>query len=326
MNRKPRLVITPGEPAGVGPDVLIQAVQQPVPAELVAIADPDLLQERAMRLGLPLKITIVSELSSLPEQNPSELFVMPVTMDVACKPGNPQLANANYILNTLGYAIEKCVYGWADGLVTGPVNKGDISRAGYEFTGHTEYLAAQCDASVVMLLVAESLRVAVLTRHIPLRAVANAITAPKLAAALRLLHATLAEQFQIEQPRIAVCGLNPHAGDQGHLGREEIDIIEPVIGELQRQGMHLEGPLSADSVFVKSRREQFDAILAMYHDQGLAPLKAVGFGGAVNVTLGLPFVRTSVDHGTAYELAGTGRADPGSMLAAIRLAAQLSTQ
>ena len=250
---------------------------------------------------------------------------MPVSLRAACKPGTLDPGNAEYVLDTLREATSQILAGHAAAMVTGPVHKGVINDAGIAFSGHTEFLAELAGVDrVVMMLVAGGLRVALATTHLPLRAVPEAVTAAGLRETLRIIQHDLTSRFGIVRPRIAVLGLNPHAGEGGHLGSEEIDIIEPVVVELKTEGMRLDGPLPADTAFVPRYLERFDAVLAMYHDQGLPVLKHAGFGHAVNVTLGLPFIRTSVDHGTALDLAGTGKADSGSMNAAIELARKMS--
>jgi 4-hydroxythreonine-4-phosphate dehydrogenase len=241
-------------------------------------------------------------------------------------PGTLDVRNAPHVLATLTRAANGCLEGEFDAIVTAPVHKGVINDAGIPFTGHTEFFAARAHSDVVMLLVAPGLRVALATTHLALSAVPAAITAASLVRTLRILNDDLRHRFGIAAPRIAVLGLNPHAGEGGHLGREEIDIIAPALAALRAEGLQLDGPLSADTAFVPAKREQYDAYLAMFHDQGLPVLKALGFGDGVNVTLGLPFIRTSVDHGTALDLAGTGRADPASMMAAAGLAAQLAAR
>jgi 4-hydroxythreonine-4-phosphate dehydrogenase len=320
----PRLFLTPGEPAGIGPDLALLAAGRRFDAELVAIADPGLLADRARRLRLRVRLDPFDADAPPRPHRPGRLAVAPVPLRAPAQPGRLDPANGAYVLDTLRHAVLLCrAPGTA--LVTGPVHKGVINESGTPFTGHTEYLAGLCGAPTpVMMLVAGSLRVALATTHLPLREVPDAITAGRLREVLRVLASGLRARFGIARPRILVAGLNPHAGEQGHLGREEVEIIEPVVRELRAEGLALTGPLPADTLFTRERLKQADAVLAMYHDQGLPVLKHSGFGDAVNVTLGLPFVRTSVDHGTALELAGTRRADPGSLLAALRLAAALA--
>lgn len=321
--RPPRLAVTPGEPAGVGPDLVVQAAASDHPAQLVAVADPDLLAARAARLGIALSLQPFDP--SLPRlsHRAGRLPVLAVPLRRPAEPGHLDPANGRYVLDTLAAACDGCLDGRFDALVTGPVHKGVINDAGLPFTGHTEFLAERCAAHPVMMLMAPGLRVALVTTHLPLARVSAAVTREGLEQVIRILVRDLRDRFRIDAPRILVCGLNPHAGEGGHLGREEIEVIEPVLKRLRSEGMHLVGPLPADTAFVPARIGAADAVLAMYHDQGLPVLKHLGFGQAVNVTLGLPIVRTSVDHGTAIDLAGTGRADPGSLRAALASAAEL---
>ncbi|WP_295455898.1 4-hydroxythreonine-4-phosphate dehydrogenase PdxA [uncultured Thiodictyon sp.] len=319
----PRLAVTPGEPAGIGPDLLVRLVQEPLNAQLVAVADPGLLTARARALGLPLQCLKYESEGARAPNPPGSVMVVPVALGAPVYPGRLDCTNAAYVLETLRVACDGARAGAFAALVTGPVHKGIINDAGLPFTGHTEFLAARCAAHPVMLLATPGLRVALVTTHLPLKEVAAAITAPLLAEVLTILHGDLVRRFGIADPRILVCGLNPHAGEGGHLGREEIEIIEPVLERLRGRGWDLRGPLPADTVFVPERLAGADAVLAMYHDQGLPVLKHLGFGQAVNITLGLPIIRTSVDHGTALDLAGTDRADLGSLRAAIDMAMQL---
>jgi len=321
----PRLFLTAGEPAGVGPDLALLAACRRHDAELVAVADPTLLAQRARALRLRVELQPFDPGAPARPHRPGHLPVAPVALRAPAPPGHLNPANAPYVLETLRLAVQLCRAQRGGALVTGPVHKGVINDAGVPFSGHTEYLADLCDVPTpVMMLVAGPLRVALATTHLPLREVPDAVTADRLRAVLRVLATGLRERLGIARPRILVAGLNPHAGEQGHLGREDVEIIAPVVRELRAQGLRLEGPLPADTLFTRERLKGADAVLAMYHDQGLPVLKHSGFGEAVNVTLGLPFARTSVDHGTALELAGTGRASPGSLLAAIRLAAVLA--
>ena len=319
-----RLAITPGEPAGIGPDLLIQLAQLPNPHELVAFADPALLQSRAEQLGLPLQLrTITGQPQPLAA---GELAISTVTMANPAFAGELDSANAGYVLQTLQAAIESCQNDTCQALVTGPVHKGVINDAGISFSGHTEFLAAQTDTHrVVMMLATEGLRVALATTHLPLADVPAAITPTLLEEVITILHRDLIDKFGIAKPRILVCGLNPHAGEGGHMGREEIDVIEPMLTQLNRHGLELVGPLPADSLFTPKHLNHCDAVLAMYHDQGLPVLKHKGFGNAVNITLGLPIIRTSVDHGTALDLAGTGQADTGSLQTAIDYAVHMAS-
>jgi 4-hydroxythreonine-4-phosphate dehydrogenase len=327
-SRPARILITPGEPAGIGPDLVCALAMHDWPAQLVAVADAGLLQERARLLGLPLSMQPVDDTFARQPHRAGRLPVLPVALGTPVTPGHLDPRNAGYVLETLRQACDRCLEGRADALVTGPVQKSVINDAGIDpsghFSGHTEFLAQRCGgAHPVMMLVAGTLRVALATTHLPLRAVVDAIDAHTLDHCLRTLYQSLRTRFGIAQPQILVCGLNPHAGEGGHLGREEIEIIVPVLERLRREGLQLDGPLPADTLFVPTRLREADAVLAMYHDQGLPVLKHAGFGTAVNVTLGLPIIRTSVDHGTALELAGSGRADSGSLRAALQLAQQL---
>ncbi len=325
MDTPLRVAFTPGEPAGIGPDLAVALAQRRLPAEVVAVCDPDLLAARARALGLPL--TVREAHFGRPPQPapPGTLACLPVPLAAAAEPGRPDPANARCVLDTLDAAVAACREGHCSALVTGPVHKAMINDAGITFTGHTEYLAELTGAPrVVMMLVAGDLRVALATTHLPLREVPAAITPQRLEGVLRVLHADLQRRFGLPSPRIAVLGLNPHAGEDGHLGREERDVMEPVLERLRGEGLALDGPLPADTAFTPPALARCDVVLAMYHDQGLPVLKHAGFGRAVNVTLGLPMVRTSVDHGTALELAGTGRADTGSLEAALALALALA--
>jgi 4-hydroxythreonine-4-phosphate dehydrogenase len=317
------IVITAGEPAGIGPDICVQIAQQinSLPP-LAVIADPALLLDRARRLNLPLQIRDYRP--DNPACPASTLDVVPINLLRNSFPGQLDIANAGYVLACLDRAISGCLDGEFSALVTGPVQKSVINDAGIPFTGHTEYLAASCGcAQVVMMLATSTLRVALATTHLPLSQVPAAITRQLLREVLSILYLELQRKFGIAQPRILVCGLNPHAGEGGHLGNEEIDTITPVLNELRQQGLQLEGPLPADTLFTPRVLAHGDAVLAMYHDQGLPVLKAQGFGEAVNITLGLPVIRTSVDHGTALDLAGSGKADPASLIAAIHQAASM---
>jgi 4-hydroxythreonine-4-phosphate dehydrogenase len=320
----PTLAITPGEPAGIGPDLVVRLAQAgPAPdTAWIVIADPQLLAERARQLDLPLRLREYTP--GAPPTAVGELCVLPVEPSAEVVPGHLDPRNARYVLRTLERATDGCLAGEFDALVTGPVNKSVINDAGTPFSGHTEFLAARCNgAHPVMLLAADELRVALATTHLPLSEVSRAITRERLQRVLRILNRDLRTRFGLSEPRILVCGLNPHAGESGHLGREEIDIIGPALEELRSEGLKLFGPLPADTLFTPRHLQHADAVLAMYHDQGLPVLKYAGFGHAVNITLGLPIVRTSVDHGTALELAATGRAETGSLLAALEAAADI---
>ena len=314
------LALTAGEPAGIGPELCVQVAQQSWPVPLVVIADPTMLHDRAKMLGLPLELLPTGSEAPLKAAAAGCLYIHEVALKAPAEPGRLDSRNAAYVLDTLAHAIDGCLDGQYGGMVTGPVHKGIINEAGIAFTGHTEFLAERCGGHPVMMLSCPGLRVALATTHLPLREVADAITPEMLERVLRILDHDLSTRFGIQSPRILVCGLNPHAGEGGHLGREEIEVIEPVLQNLRDSGMRLQGPLPADTLFNESLLQGADAVLAMFHDQGLPVLKFKGFGEAVNITLGLPLIRTSVDHGTALDLAGTGRCDPGSMRAAIETA------
>lgn len=324
MSKLIRVALTPGEPAGIGPDLVIQLAQQNLPAEIVVIADPNLLQERAKQLQLPLRITLYEATRPVAEHVAGHLIVLPMLLATNVRCGIPNVENVTYVLATLRRAALGCLHQEFAALVTGPVHKGIINDAGVPFSGHTEFLATLTQTShVVMLMLAKQLRVALVTTHIPLNAVAASLSVDLLTQTLLILQQELQQRFGIAKPRIAVCGLNPHAGEGGHLGREEIDIIIPALNQLRQAGMHLIGPVPADTAFLPQHLAQADVILTMYHDQGLPVLKHLGFDEAVNLTLGLPFVRTSVDHGTALELAGTGKAKASSLFAALETAVAL---
>lgn len=321
MNPCYRIALTPGEPAGIGPDLVVTLAQSAQQHEIVAIADPQLLRARAQQLGFTLQLREINLQDSPRPSAAGELAVLPVALAEMAEPGRLNVNNAAYILRTLDVAIEGCVAGHFAALVTGPVQKSIINDAGIAFSGHTEYLAEKTSTEkVVMMLATEGLRVALATTHLPLKEVAAAITKDELTQVTEILQRDMQVQFGIANPRILVCGLNPHAGEGGHLGREEIEVIEPVLAQLRARGMDLVGPLPADTLFTPKYLEHADAVLAMYHDQGLPVLKYKGFGQAVNITLGLPIIRTSVDHGTALDLAGTGRADLGSLRTALSYA------
>ncbi len=316
-----RLAITPGEPAGIGPDILLALAQRDWPAELVAVCDPELLQARAVALGLAINLTEADFSASPQAHRAGSLKVLPVTLASPVTAGQLNTDNAHYVLNTLKAATDACLAGDCQALVTAPVQKSVINDAGIAFSGHTEFLAERCGAEkVVMMLATRELRVALATTHLPLRQVPDAITAESLRQVLRITHQSLQQQFGIAQPRILVLGLNPHAGEGGHLGREELDVIIPTLDALRAEGLKLSEPLPADTAFTPKHLGKADAVLAMYHDQGLPVLKYQGFGRAVNITLGLPIIRTSVDHGTALDLAGTGGADTGSLEEALNQA------
>ncbi|MFT5173198.1 MAG: 4-hydroxythreonine-4-phosphate dehydrogenase [Gammaproteobacteria bacterium] len=331
--RRP-IAITPGEPAGIGPDLLLMLASEGVPWPIIAIADPQMLTQRADQLGLAIRLQVLTANSCArcPDavQSPSragELLVKPIELARVPEPGQADVKNAGALLASLDEAVDGCLMDRYAALVTGPLNKAVINDAGIVFTGHTEYLAARCGGQhPVMMLVGADLRVALVTTHLALRAVSDAITPGLLECTLRTVHSDLQSRFGITAPRILVLGLNPHAGESGHLGREEIDIIIPVLDHLRAEGMDVAGPLPADTAFNPKALRETDVVLAMYHDQGLPVLKHASFGHGVNITLGLPMIRTSVDHGTAYDLAGTGHADPQSLREAISLAANMASQ
>ncbi|MGX9461759.1 4-hydroxythreonine-4-phosphate dehydrogenase PdxA [Shewanella sp. A14] len=322
-----RIAITPGEPASIGPDLVIKLAQQAWPVELVVCADPNLLMSRAKMLGLPLQLRPYQPSQPPKPQAVGTLTIAPFTLAEEVQCGVLNEANSAYVVETLRYAGEKNMSNEFDAVVTGPVHKGIINQAGIPFSGHTEFFALQANcADVVMMLAAPGLQVALMTTHIPLAYVAKAITRDRLHHIISILHRELVSKFGLGSPKIYVCGLNPHAGEDGHLGREEIDIIIPALNELREQGMDIVGPLPADTLFQPKYLEQADVVLAMYHDQGLPVLKSLGFGKSVNITLGLPYIRTSVDHGTALELAGSGKADCGSFTCALNKAIELASK
>jgi 4-hydroxythreonine-4-phosphate dehydrogenase len=315
------VAVTPGEPAGIGPDLCLSLIGRRHDCHIVLIADPLLLQQRATLLHRPLDLPLWN---GRPD-GPATVYLLPVAAGQDTVVGRLNRANAGYVLNTLERAVDGCMADEFDALVTGPVHKGIINDAGIAFTGHTEFLAARSGAAQpVMLLACPGLRVALATIHLPLAEVSRHITREHLQRILTVLHHDLRTRFALPDPAILVCGLNPHAGEGGHLGHEEIDVIAPVIGRCQAQGWRVLGPVPADTAFLPAQLQKVDAVLAMYHDQGLPVIKHHDFAHAVNVTLGLPFIRTSVDHGTALELAGTGQADPASLQAALELALELA--
>ncbi|CRG50411.1 MULTISPECIES: 4-hydroxythreonine-4-phosphate dehydrogenase PdxA [Yersinia pseudotuberculosis complex] len=323
-NHNNRLVITPGEPAGVGPDLTVALAQQDWPVELVVCADPALLLARASQLNLPLQLREYQADQPAIAQQAGSLTILPVKTAVNVVPGKLDVGNSHYVIETLAKACDGAISGEFAALVTGPVQKSIINDAGIPFIGHTEFFADRSHCQrVVMMLATEELRVALATTHLPLLAVPGAITQASLHEVITILDNDLKTKFGIAQPQIYVCGLNPHAGEGGHMGHEEIDTIIPALNTLRQQGINLIGPLPADTLFQPKYLQHADAVLAMYHDQGLPVLKYQGFGRAVNITLGLPFIRTSVDHGTALELAATGTADVGSFITALNLAIKM---
>ena len=323
MSDLPLIAVTSGEPAGIGPDICLALALAELPCRAVVLGDMDLLRARADALGLALSLRPFQ--AALPPQT-GVLEVLHVPLAVPVTAGRLDSVNAAYVLRLLDEAYAGVAAGRFAAMVTAPVHKGVINDAGVAFSGHTEYLADKSRTEqVVMMLAGGGLRVALATTHLPLRDVADRISADLLKRVLTIVHTDLRDKFGLEVPRILVCGLNPHAGEQGHLGREETDIIEPVIAECRAGGMAVSGPYPADTVFQPFVLKEGDAVLAMYHDQGLPVLKYAGFGQGVNITLGLPFIRTSVDHGTALDLAGSGRADAGSLLAAVQCACDMAS-
>lgn len=319
-----RIVITPGEPAGIGPDLVVQLAQRDWPVELVICGDATLLTDRAALLGLPLTLREYAPGQAAVPQQAGTLTLLPVALNAPVIPGSLNPQNGAYVVSTLARACDGCLNGEFAALATGPVHKGVINDSGTPFTGHTEFFEQRAHADkVVMMLATETLRVALATTHLPLREVADAITPDLLREVITILHGDLRQKFGIRNPHILVCGLNPHAGEGGHMGTEEIDTIIPVLEAMRREGMNLSGPLPADTLFQPKYLDSADAVLAMYHDQGLPVLKYQGFGRGVNITLGLPFIRTSVDHGTALELAGQGTAEVGSFITALNLAIKM---
>ncbi len=321
----PRLVLTAGDPAGIGPDLCVTIAQAEWPAAIAVAGDPAVLATRAQMLGLPLDIRTIDAKNAPERHRPGTLQVYPCPVSQPVTAGKPSPAHARPVLRSIDLAVSACLHDRADAMVTAPVAKSVIADAGFPFRGHTEYIALACGGvTPVMLLCSGPLRVALVTTHMPLADVPGAITAERLDQTLAVLHGDLVRRFRIAEPHILVCGLNPHAGESGHLGREEILVIEPVLDRLRQSGMRLTGPLPADTLFLPERLNGADAVLAMYHDQGLPVLKHAAFGNAVNVTLGLPILRTSVDHGTAFDIAGSGTANAGSLVAAMKLALELA--
>lgn len=320
-----KLAITPGDPAGIGPDLVIQMAQLNWDVQLVAFADPDMMQQRAAQLGLPLTLVEYQQQDDR-ILSQGQLFFVPVKAAATVVAGELNEENGHYVVETLRLAGEANLRGEFDAVVTGPVNKSIINKAGISFSGHTEFFAQQSNtADVVMLLSTPGLRVALVTTHIPLAYVSKAITPERLEKVISILHHDLITKFKIAEPKIYVCGLNPHAGENGHIGKEEQLVINPTLDMLRGRGINLIGPLPADTIFQEKYLKDADVVLSMYHDQGLPVLKYKGFGASVNVTLGLPIVRTSVDHGTALDLAGTGNIDNGSFKVAINKAIKLAT-
>jgi len=316
----PPLVLTTGEPAGVGPELTVQLLQRPLPSPLVIAGDPDLLLERAALLSLPLARKGNALLAP-----GGEAALLPVALGAPSIPGSLDVANAAYVIEMLAAATDGCLNGTFSGMVTAPVQKSALIDAGNDFVGHTEFLAQRAGVETpVMMLATDELRVALVTIHLALSEVPRAVTQDSLEAVLRVVDADLRARFGIPAPVIGVCGLNPHAGEAGHLGQEEQDVIIPVMAKLSDEGLVLKGPLPADTAFTRQNLQTLDVVVAMFHDQGLPVIKHAGFGDVVNITLGLPFVRTSVDHGTALDLAGTGKAEVASLSRALDMAIRLS--
>ena len=321
----PRIIVTSGEPAGIGPDTCVALAQSAWAADLIVAADEGLLAATADALHLPLSIERYDSSQAAAPHRAGTLKIMHIPTARPVIAGHPDARNAGYVIEMLNRACDGCSNGEFAAMVTAPVQKSTLMDGGYAFTGHTEYLAARTRAAMpVMLLISGRLRVALVTTHLALADVPHAITRDRLRTTLRIVHMDLERHFSLDKPRIAVLGLNPHAGESGHLGREEIDVIRPVIEELRAEGLNVQGPVPADTAFTPRFLETADVMVAMYHDQGLPVIKHVGFGDAVNMTLGLPILRTSVDHGTALSLARTGKADVGSLRAALALAVELT--
>lgn len=327
------IIVTPGEPSGIGPDVLLSAAQKNWPSQLVSIGTAELFEQRAKVLGLQIKTKPFNAHEKNRQHTPGCLEIIELDLPQQANCGTLNANNASWVLETLRIAAEGCSKGSFSAIATAPVHKGIINDAGIKFSGHTEYFADYAQVEkVVMMLATPNLRVALATTHIPLKEVSDAIDKNLLRDVIRILAAELKTKFAIAEPRILVTGLNPHAGEGGHLGTEEIEVIEPVLAEFNLKARDKDssfcadiiGPLPADTLFTPNNLKEADAVLTMYHDQGLPVLKSQGFGEAVNITLGLPFIRTSVDHGTALDLAGTGKANSSSMIAAIEMAFQLA--
>jgi len=318
------IAITAGEPAGIGPDLCIQLAQASLPVEWVVMADPELLRLRAQQLNIEINIELYNAAIAPSLVPPGTVRIVAVDCPQPDVCGEPDIANVDYLLDTLRLAVRGCIDGRFAAMVTGPLHKGVINEAGIPFSGHTEFLADESDTrQVVMMLATEGLRVALVTTHLPLVEISAAITPTVLEGNLRIVEHELKQYFGIDVPRVLVCGLNPHAGEDGHLGSEEQQTIIPVMEKLRGEGFQLQGPLPADTAFIPQNIAASDVIVAMYHDQGLPVLKHLGFGSAVNITLGLPFIRTSVDHGTAFDLAGKGGANIGSLQTAITAAIEM---
>ena len=317
----PRLALTPGEPAGIGPDIVLGSARHEAAAQIVVIGDLAVLEQRARRIGAAVELTAFDPAAPVTPHVPGQLCVLHQPLALPVKPGTPATGNAGCVLSAIERAAAGCLDGQFDAMVTGPVSKAVIAGAGHAFSGHTEYIAGLCGNHVpVMMLANDFARVALVTTHLPLNQVAGRITRRRLREVIGVVGADMRAKFNIPTPRLLVCGINPHAGEQGYLGTEEIEVVNPVLDELRGAGLDLVGPVPADTAFTAASLENVDAVVAMYHDQGLPVLKSHGFGNTVNVTLGLPIIRTSVDHGTAFDLAGTGHAGEASLVAAINYA------
>ena len=320
----PRLALTLGEPAGIGPDIVLGSARHEAGAQVVVIGDREVLEQRARQIGTPVELTEFDPEAPAAPHQPGQLCVLHRPLAVPVEPGNPSSRNADCVLSAIEYAVASCLGGRFDAMVTGPVSKSVIAGGGHDFSGHTGYIARLCGNCLpVMMLANDFARVALVTTHLPLQQVPGRITRERLQDVIKVVAADLQAKFNIENPRLLVCGLNPHAGEQGLLGDEEIEVISPAAEELRAAGLDLVGPVPADTAFTTASLEGTDAVIAMYHDQGLPVLKSHGFGATVNITLGLPVIRTSVDHGTAFDLAGTGRADATSLAAAIDCAVDM---
>ncbi len=323
-NNRP-IAITPGDPAGVGPDVLLDYAKKNTTMEIIAYADPELLKTRAKLLGYQVKIEEISHPKNFQQVKNGTLFVHPVNLGSVVQPGVPNSTNSVYVLRCIDNAINHAVRGDIRAVVTGPISKMLVNKSGTDFTGHTEYIASKLNIkNPVMMLAQGNLKVVIMTTHIPLASVPELITKERVETVIKITEKELRNKFKIGTPKIAICGLNPHAGENGHVGTEEKLIIKPVIDKMKILGFKLDGPIPADTIFAFENYKKYDVVIAMYHDQGLAPFKALAFGEAVNITLGLPIIRTSVDHGTAFDKAGTGTARSTSLEAAIKIAAQIS--
>ena len=317
----PRLILTLGEPAGIGPDIALKSAGYELPAQLVVTGDPALLEDRARQLGTAVELTEFVPGTAPAPHTPGHLYYIRQSLAQQVEPGRPDPVNADRVLASIEQAVRACLAGEFDAMVTGPVSKSVIAGAGHAFSGHTEFIAGLCgDPVPVMMLANDFARVALVTTHLPLNQVAGRITRRRLREVIEVVGADMRVKFNIGRPRLLVCGINPHAGEQGYLGSEEIEVVNPVLDELRGAGLDLVGPVPADTAFTAASLENVDVVIAMYHDQGLPVLKSHGFGNTVNVTLGLPIIRTSVDHGTAFDLAGTGHAEEASLVAAINYA------